>query len=321
MKARACVPALFVALLLVVPQCLGQAYPSKPVRVVIPFPPGGPTDITIRLLAQKLSERWSQPLVPEYRPGANTIIGTEAVVKSTPDGHTLLFTVDSTVTTNPSLYSKLPYDPMRDLAPVTLVAWTPLAIVVRADTGPKNLAELIQFARANPGKVNFSAGSITSRLTGELFKRRLGLDVVLIPYAGARAVEGLLSGDINFLIAAASTVLPFIQSGRFRAIAATGGQPIRSMPGVPTVAEAAKLPGFDSAVWIGLFAPARTPTEIVAQLHRDIVQVIALPEVRERLESIGVEPETKSPAEFSAFIRKETEFWSQLVRESGVRVE
>lgn len=311
--------AMFLAMLLVVPACLAQTFPSKPVRIVIPFPPGGPSDLLVRLLAQKLSERWSQPVIPENRPGANAIIGTEAVIKSPADGHTLLITTDSTVTSNPSIYSKLPYDPMRDLAPITLMAWSRLAIVVNADSGPKSLPELVQSARANPGKVNFGAGSITARLTGELFKRQLGLDMVFIPYTGARSVEGLLSGDVTFLVVAGSTVLPFIQKGRFRAIAVTGAQPMRSLPGVPTVAEAANLPGFDSSVWLGLFAPAGTPPAVIQRLYQDFTQAILQPDIRQRLEAIGLDPETKAPSEFAAFIRKETEIWSRIVRQAGIQ--
>jgi tripartite-type tricarboxylate transporter receptor subunit TctC len=242
-----------------------------------------------------------------------------AVIKSPADGHALLITTDSTVTSNPSIYSKLPYDPTRDLAPVTLMAWSRLAIVVNANSGLKSVPELIQSAKANPGKLNFGAGSITARLTGELFKRKLGLDIVFIPYTGARSVEGLLSGDVTFLVVAGSTVLPYIQNGRFRALAATGAQPMRSLPGVPTVAEAANLPGFDTSVWLGLFAPAGTPPAVLQRLYQDFTQALSQPEVRERLEAIGLDPATMPPAEFSEFIRKETEIWSRIVRQAGIQ--
>lgn len=307
---------------LVIPDCLSQTFPSKPVRFVVPYPPGGPTDVLARVIGQKLSERWSQPVIPDNRPGANTILGTEAVVKAPADGHTLLLTVDSTITVNPSLYSKLTYDPLRDLAPVTLVAWSRTLIVVNGATGPKSLPELVEFARANPGKANFGAGTITSRLAGELLKRRLGLDIVFIPYKGsAPTIQGLLSGDVTFLVVATSAAMPHIRSGRFRAIATTSAHPISSLPGVPTVAEAVNLPGFDSSVWMGFFAPAATPVEIVQRLNRDIGQVLSQPEVRDQLVSIGLDPETNTPAEFAAFIRRETELWSPIIRQSGIQAD
>jgi tripartite-type tricarboxylate transporter receptor subunit TctC len=312
---------LFVFFLFVA-TCWAQAYPTKPVRIVIPFPPGGPADMLARLVGQQLSERWSQPVIPDNRPGANTIIGTEKVVKAPADGYTLLLTVDSTVTVNSLLYSKLPYDPLRDLAPITLVGWSRTVIVVNAATGPKSLPELVQFARANPGKTNFAAGTITSRLAGELFKRQLGLDIVFIPYKGsAPALLGLLSDGVTFLVVAASAAMPYIQSGQFRAIATTGAQRIASLPEVPTVAESVNLPGFDFSVWMGVFAPAGTPAEIVQQLNRDITQIMAQPEIRERLASIGLDAATNSPAEFAAVIRKETELWLPVIRQGGIKAD
>jgi len=310
---------LFV-LLLVAPVCWGQTYPSRPVRIVIPFPPGGPADLLARLVGQKLSERWSQPVIADNRPGANTIIGTEAVVKAPADGHTLLLTVDSTMTVNPLLYSKLPYDAMRDLAPITLVGWSRTVIVVNAATGPKSLPELVEFARANPGKANFGAGTITSRLAGELLKRKLGLDIVFIPYKGsAPTIQGLLSDDVTFLVVAASAAVPYIRSGKFRALATTGAQRLASLPEVPTVAESVNLPRFDSSVWMGVFAPAGTPPEIVEQLNRDITQIMAEAEIRDRLASIGIDAATDSPAELAAFIRKETELWLPVIQQGGIK--
>ena len=321
MKSIVRILASLTAMLLVVPLCLAQSYPSKPVRIVVPWPPGGPADVLSRLLGQKLSERWSQPVITENRPGAQGIIGTEAVVKAPADGHTLLLTTDSTLTVNPSLY-KLSYDPMRDLAPITLVAWTRTVIVVNAASGPKSLAELIQFARANPGKATFGAAAITSRLAGELLGRRLGLDIVYIPYKGsAPTLQGLLSDGVTFLVVATSAAMPHIRSGRFRALATTSTQPIASLPGMPTVAEAANLPGFDFSVWMGLFVPAGTPGDIAQRLNKEIAQLLAQPEMRDQLASIGLDLATNSPAEFAAFIRKETELWSLLVRQMGIQAD
>jgi len=311
-----------VVLLLLAPTCWAETYPSKPVRIVIPFPAGGPSDVLARLVGQQLSERWSQPVIADNRPGANTIIGTEAVVQAPADGHTLLLTVDSTLTVNPLLYPTLSYNPMRDLTPVTLVGWSRTVIVVNAATGPKSLPELIAFARANPGAANFGAGTITSRLAGELLKRRLGLDIVFIPYKGsAPTLHGLLSDGVTFLVVAASAAMPYIQSGHFRALATTGAQRIASLPDVPTVAELIDLPGFDSSVWMGVFAPAGTSAETVQQLNREITQIMGKPEVRERLAAVGLDAATNSPAELAATIRRETELWSSVIRQGGIAAE
>lgn len=299
-----------------------QEYPSKPVRIVIPFPPGGPTDLLARTLGQRLSERWSQVVIPDNRPGANTILGTQAVVKAPADGHTLLLTVDSTLTVNPALYPKLPYTPARDLAPVGLVAWSRTLIAVNADTGPKSLPELVEFARANPGKVNFGVGGITSRLAGELLKRELGLDMVFVPYkASASTVQGLLSGDVTFVLVAASAAMPQIQGGRVRAIATTGSQRITSLPNVPTVAEALNLPGFDSSVWLGVFAPAGTPVDIIQKLNRDISEIMSQPDVRKQLTALGLDAATSSPAELTGLVRKEAELWAPMIRQLGIQPE
>jgi tripartite-type tricarboxylate transporter receptor subunit TctC len=311
-----------VLLLLLAPACWAQTYPSKPVRIIVPFPAGGPADVLARLVGQHLSERSSQPVVVDNRPGASTIIGTEAVVQAPADGYTLLLTVDSTMTINPLLNPKLSYDPLRDLAPVTLVGWSRTVIVVNAATGPKSLPDLVAFARANPGAANFGAGTITSRLAGELLKRRLGLDIVFIPYKGsAPTLQGLLSDGVTFLVVAASAAMPYIRSGHFRAVATTGAQRIASLPEVPTVAEALDMPGFDSSVWMGVFAPAGTPAEIVQQLNREITQIMAQPEVRERLAAVGLDAATSSPAELAASIRKETELWSSVIRQGGIKAD
>jgi tripartite-type tricarboxylate transporter receptor subunit TctC len=313
---------LFV-LFLFVPACWAQAYPSKLVRIVIPFPPGGPADMLCRLVGQQLSERWSQPVICDNRPGANTIIGAEAVVKAPADGYTLLLTVDSTMTVNPLLYSNLSYDPLRDLAPITLVGLSRIVIVVNAATGPKSLPELVQFARANPGKADFAAGTITDRLAGELLKSQLGgLDIIFIPYNGSAAtLRGLFSDGVTFLLVAASAAMPYITSGQFRAIATTGAQRIASLPEVPTVAESVNLPGFDFSVWMGVFAPAGTPAEIVQQLNRDITQIMDQPKIRERLALIGLDVATNSPAEFAEVIRKETERWLPVIRQGGIKAD
>lgn len=312
----------FLVLLLLAPASWAETYPSKPVRIVIPFPAGGPADVLARLVGQQLSERWSQPVIADNRPGASTIIGTEAVVQAPADGHTLLLTVDSTMTVNPLLFPALSYSPPRDLAPVTLVGWSRTVIVVNAATGPKSLPELVAYARANPGAANFGAGTITSRLAGELLKRKLGLDIVFIPYKGsAPTLQGLLSDGVTFLVVAASAAMPYIKSGHFRAIATTGAQRIASLPDVPTVAETLDMPGFDSSVWMGVFAPAATPAGIVAQLNKEITEIMGRQEVRDRLAAVGLDAATNAPAELAALIRRDTELWTSIVRQGGITAE
>ena len=226
------------------------------------------------------------------------------------------------MTVNPLLYPTLSYAPLRDLMPVTLVGWSRTVVVVNAKTGPKSLPDLVAYARAHPGAANFGAGTITSRLAGELLKQRLGLDIVFIPYKGsAPTLQGLLSDGVTFLVVAASAAMPYIRSGHFRALATTGAQRIASLPDVPTVAETLDLQGFDSSVWMGVFAPAKTPAEIVQQLNGEIAQIMGQPQVRERLAAIGLDAATNAPAELAATIRKETELWSTIIRQSGIKAD
>jgi tripartite-type tricarboxylate transporter receptor subunit TctC len=299
-----------------------QTYPSKPIRIVVPFPAGGPTDVLSRIIGQKMAENWGQQVLVDNRPGANTIIGAEAVAKAAPDGHTLLMAIDSTLVMNQSLYSKLPYDPIKDFAPVTLTVWSHLILVTDASTGPKSVAELVQMARANPGKVNFGAGTITTQLAGEMFKKAAGLDMVFVPYKGSPGtVQGLLSGDVKFIVDGVTSSVPHIKSGRFRVLATTGSRPIAALPGLPMLAAEAGLPGFDVVIWQGLVAPAGTPSDIIAKLNQEILRIYALPDVRERIAAAGLDPVTSTPPEFTAFIRSESERWGKAIKEAGIRLD
>ena len=299
-----------------------QTYPSKPIRIIVPFPAGGPTDVLSRIIGQKMTENWGQQVLVDNRPGANTIIGAEAVAKAAPDGYTLLMAIDSTLVMNQSLYSKLPYDPIKDFAPITLSCWSHLILVTDANTGPKSVAELIQIARANPGKINFGAGTITTQLAGEMFTKAAGLDMVYVPYKGsAGTVQGLLSGDVKFIVDGVTSSLPHIKSGKFRVLATTGTRPIAALPGLPTLAAEAGLPGFDVVIWQGLVAPAGTPSDIIAKLYQEILRIYALPDVKERIAAAGLDPVTSTPAEFTAFIRSESERWTKVIKEAGIRLD
>jgi tripartite-type tricarboxylate transporter receptor subunit TctC len=322
MKSPASILALALLAAIGLGNATAQTYPSKPIRIVVPFPAGGPTDVLSRIMGQKMAENWGQQVLVDNRPGANTIIGAEAVAKAAPDGYTLLMAIDSTLVMNQSLFSKLPYDPIKDFAPVTLTVWSHLILVTDASSGPKSVAELVQMARANPGRVNFGAGTITTQLAGEMFKKAAGLDMVFIPYKGSPGtVQGLLSGDVKFIIDGVTSSVPHIKSGKFRVLATTGSRPIAALPGLPTLAAEAGLPGFDVVIWQGLVAPAGTPSDIIAKLHQEVLRIYALPDAKEKIAAAGLDPVTSTPAEFAAFIRSESERWGKAIKEAGIRLD
>jgi len=299
------------------------AYPSKPLRLVSPFPPGGVVDTVSRVVAQKLSESLGQPVVVENKVGAGGNIAAEFVSKSSPDGYTLLMGSIATHAINVSLYSRMPYDAERDFAPVSLAATNTNLVVVNPSFPVRSIAELIAYAKANPGKLNYgTAGSGTAQhLAGELFKTTAGIDMVHVPYKGAApAISDLLAGQIPLMFVDISISLPHVRAGRLRALAVTAGKRIPQLPEVPTVAESG-LPGFEVNAWFGVFAPAGTTREIVNRLNADIVRGLAAPEVRERLLALGVEPQTSTPEQLAAFVKSEIAKWGRIVRASGARAD
>jgi tripartite-type tricarboxylate transporter receptor subunit TctC len=305
------------------PPAFAQAFPAKPVKLVVPFPPGGSLDNTGRLLAQKLSEAWGQQVVVENKPGAGGNVGADAVAKSPADGYTVVMGALSTHAVNPSLYAKMPYDAARDFAPISLVAITPNVLIVNASTPIASLKELIAFAKANPGKVNFGSGSNGSagHLAGELFKMDTGTDVAHIPYkGGAPALQALLAGDTQFMFDNLANAMAQVKGGKVRAIAVTTAQRSKLAPDLPTMAEAG-MPGFDISTWFGLLAPAGTPPEVIAKWNADLVKVLNAPDVRERMLAQGAEPTPTTPAEFAAFIAKEREKYAKIVKASGAKVD
>ena len=299
-------------------------FPSRPIRIIVPFPAGGPTDVNARIIAQKMSEDFKQPVVIENRPGGNTAIGAQAVAKAEPDGYTLLAAMDTTLVMNPATATApLSYDPFRDFATITLTAKNTSLLTVRAADGPKSVAELIARAKASPGKLNYGAGIITTRLAGYLFAREAGISVQLIPYKGsADVVQGLLTGSVDFTVDGVAANLPLIQGGKLRPLAKLNSRPLPVLPDLQPLGVAAGLPQLeDMSSWIGLVAPAGTPAPIVDKLAREVVAIYADPAVAERLEKAGITATTSTPAEFDAFFRAEAKRWTEVFRDSGIRLE
>jgi len=294
------------------------AYPNRTVRIIVPFPPGGPADIIARFVGQKMSEDWGQPMVIENRAGGNTAIAAQAVARSAPDGYTLLVPMDTTMVLNPLITPNLPYDPLKDLIPITLLTKSMSLIVVRSD-GPKSIKELIAKAKANPGKLNMGAGTITSRLGAVLFAKTAGIDVQLVPFKGSAEIgQAVLAGTVDFALDSTGTSLPLIEAGKYRALAKYTNRPLPLLPDLPSLSVAADLPDIDeSSTWIGLAAPAGTPPAIVDKVHREIAAIYGNAAMVERLEKVGIFPVSSTPAEFEAFIRSESERWAKVLRENS----
>jgi len=312
-----------VAILVAAPQAaLAQlTYPSKPIRFIIPFAPGGATDIMARMIGQKLTEAWGQPVVVESKPGANGIIASEATAKAAPDGYTMLLAVLSTHATNVSLYSKLPYDPVRDFTPVVLMAYTPLVLVVPAASPFRSVKDLVDAAKAKPGQLNFSAGTATIHLTGELFKSVTGTDITAVPYKGT--VPGLMavmSGEVGLTFEPPVTALPQIKGGRVRALAVTSPQRSPLLPDVPTVQEAG-VPSFEAYSWFGIMMPAGVPREITAKMESEVLRILTLPDIKEKLAASGLDLLPMTGERFAAFAKIETEKWAKTIKASGMKIE
>ena len=286
--------------------------------MIVPFPPGGPADTIARIVGQKMSEHWGKPVVIENRAGGNTAIGAVLVAKAPPDGYTLLVAMDVTMVMNPLVMADLPYDPLKDFAPVSLLSKSISLVTVRSD-GPKTIADLIARAKANPGKLNMGAGTITSRLGAVAFAQAAGIDVTLVPYKGSADItQGLLTGAVDFALDSVANSLPLIEAGKFRALAKYGSRSLPMLPEVPNLAAAAGLPDIgESGTWIGLVAPARTPKPIIAKLEREIAGIYADPLIAERTERAGLFVERSTADELDALTRSESLRWGKLIK-SGV---
>jgi tripartite-type tricarboxylate transporter receptor subunit TctC len=299
---------------------LGQGdYPSRAVRIVVPSPPGGGTDIVARVLAQHFSKTLGQSFVVENKPGAGNMIGIEFVARSAPDGYTLLM-VPATLALNSVLYKKVPYHPIRDFAPITLAATAPLVLIVHPSVPVQSLAEFVAYARREPGKMSYGTAGIGTapHLCMELLKSMAGIDLLHIPYKGtAPAVADVISGQVAAMFATALTARPVIDSGRVRALAVSTPQRVSALPGVPPVAEAG-VPGYSAIQWYGLLAPAGTPQPVIARVNAEALRSLRSDEMKERLAADGAEPQGSTPEEFGALIRSELEKWGRVTRAAGI---
>jgi tripartite-type tricarboxylate transporter receptor subunit TctC len=302
---------------------LAQAFPSKPIRIIVAYTPAGTTDILARVIGQKMNEHWGQPVIVENRPGAAGNIGTEIAAKANPDGYTLIMATAGSHAINPSLYRKLAWHPLRDFAPVSLVAMVPNIMVVNNRVPAKNVKEFIAYLKANPGKYNYGSpgNGSTAHLSQELFKTLTGTSMQHIPYKGSAGVMAdVIGGQLVVTIDNMPVYLPQVKAGKLRALAVSSAKRSPAAPDLPTIAEAG-VPGYSSSAWFGLMAPAGTPKPIVEKLSAETQRVLNLPDVRERLSSLGAEPAGNTPAAFFAHLKADIAKWAKVIREAKVELQ
>jgi tripartite-type tricarboxylate transporter receptor subunit TctC len=296
-------------------------YPVKPVRVLVGFSPGGGTDVAVRIIGRKLSELWGQQVVVDNRPGAGGLLAFEIVAKANPDGYTLLATSPA-FAIQPGLAAKLPYDPMRDFAPITMASAAPYLLVVHPGVEARSVKELVALAKAQPGKLNYASGGIGSaqHLAAELFRMVAGVDIVHVPYKGAVSVPDVIAGRIQLLFSGVPQALAHIQAGRLRVLGVTTPKRAPVLPEVPTIAEAG-LPDYQVTIWYGILATGRTPQPVLGRINAGFVHAIQAPEVRQQLSAMGLEPVGNSAAEFSATVRSEIKQWGEVIQRAGIKPE
>jgi len=300
-----------------------QAYPARPIRFVIPYPPGGASDVTARTLGAKMAETWGQQVLVDNRAGANGIIALELAAKAPPDGYTILMANLGPNAINPSVYTKLPYDPIKDFSPVTLTTLVPQLLVVHPSLPAKSVQELVALAKTRPTQLSFASAGIgaSNHLSGELFRMMAGIKLTHVPYKGdTPAMTDIIAGQVAIMFPTAIAATPHVKSAKLRALAATSAKRIASMPDLPTVAESG-IAGFEAVSWGGVMAPAGTPKDIVAKLHAEITRILGLPDVRERLSGLGAEIVASTPAEFAAYLRSEIDKWSKVARAANVKLD
>lgn len=299
------------------------AWPSRTVRIVVPFGPGGSADLVARILGQRLTETLGQPVIVENRPGAGAMLGNEVVAKSPPDGYTLTIGTLGPFAVNQSLFRKVPYDSQRDFAPITLTGASSHVLVVHPSMPVKSLLELVALAKQRPGQLTFASSGIgnATHLTGELFKSMAGVDVVHVPYkGGGAAVADLIGGHVAFSFASMPSAMPHVRAGKLRALAVAPGQRVSTAPELPTVAESG-LPGFASEDWQGVLAPAKTPQEVVVRLNAEIHKVLGAADLREKLDAQGFQVRLSTPQQFAEIIRSESVKWAKIVKDANIRID
>jgi len=299
-----------------------QTYPNRPIRLVVTLAAGAGTDVAARLFAQKLTDAFGQQVVVDNRPGASGSIGTDLVAKASPDGYTIM-TATTSHTSLPPLRKNLPYDIIKDFAPVSLLINYPLLLVVHPSVPAKSVKELIALAKAKPGQINYgsSGAGSAAHLNAELFKSETGINIVHVPYKGiANAIIGTLAGENTLGFYSVSSILTHVKAGRLRALAATGAKRSPSVPDLPTIAESG-LPGYDVMSWVGVLVPAGTPKSIITKLHGELTRILRLPDVKERLASLDFEAVGNTPEEFGAYMKKELATWAKVMKESGIKAD
>lgn len=318
---RRATPALFASMLSA--GAFAQAWPAKPIRIVVPFPPGGGTDIIARETSQRVAKATGWTLVIDNKPGAGGNLGVDAVAKSPADGYTLVLGQSSNLAINPTLYTKLPYDPQKDLAPILLVANAPLVMVTAVTTPYKTLADAVSAAKARPGQVNFASpgNGTVAHLTAELFQKAAGVKTQHVPYKGAsQAMTDVISGTVDLYMSSVPTLLGHIKQGKVRALAVTSAKRVDDLPDVPTINESG-YKGFDAVTWFGLLAPAGTPKDVIAKLNAEFNKALQQPELAKRLGDEGADPAGGTPEQFAALIKAEIPRWGKVVKESGARID
>lgn len=320
MLKRLAIALIAIVLAGTAPATYAEAYPTKPVRIVLPFPPGGPSDVFARLLADRLQVALGQPFIVDYRPGATGIIGTSSAAAAAPDGYTLLFAPNSSHVIAPMLRNPEPYDPLADFVPISQILTFPFFLIVNNDVPAKSVAEFVALAKSRPGRLNFPSVGIGSgnHLINELFRSRAGIDTVHIPYPGVAAMQkALMAGEVHYMFDSIGPSKPLVDAGRMRGLAITGTRRSHLMPDMPTLEEAG-YPGFDQVIWFGVFAPKGTPASIVATLERAVIDFVRLPETEKRIRDFGATPVGSSAEAFAAYIAREQPMWRDVIRANNV---
>jgi tripartite-type tricarboxylate transporter receptor subunit TctC len=302
---------------------LAQTYPAKPIRIVVHFPPGGPTDLVARAVGQKLNEAWGQQVIVDNRPGAGGVIGVDIVVRAAPDGYTLLLGTGGSMAIAPAIGYKAPYNVFKDLAPISLLVINPQLLVAHPSLPARSIKELIALAKSKPGQINYaSVGPGSPQHLGmEMLKSSARVDMTHIPYKGtAPAITDILAGNVSLMFNSMPSVLPHVDAGKLRGIAVSSAKRSQARPDIPTVAEAG-VPGFDYVTWYGLFAPAATPRDVIAKINAEVVKMLAAPELSKRFASMGAEPESTTPEQLAKYMRNEYENWVKVIKAANIRLE